>query len=344
MYKHMSYSLDVFIQSLWFPSTTATSQEVCRKIFNVEYDPCAEMDAIEMELARVPKQKTTESNEPTFPIANKARVYPNPLQTQYATNNGTNNAASITIPPQYINDSLKPPNEIYKYFKQPTYSFETNTNIKNIIFDKNEEISSYAPIDKLVLDYIFKQEKFQPGNKLYVPKEVYTYDWPSYNRQFIINRCTTGGASFHTITPHLDPVLFKIIKELYPNVNEQLLRRDYEYLIHKHGLTESSSQIDNSAELKSLISNNPVIAKLSALIPPESYISLSKTIARITEDIPPQYVYNKFISINRALINRDMTIYKLAFMCGSSNESIVKDIRLIKEFIDILKSNPVVAA
>ena len=268
---------------------------------------------------------------PVSRIANKARIYP-PI-----ANGGS---VKMTIPPQNINDALKPSGETFKYFEKPMIPTKRG-DYTELIKEFMIHDTSYANnmYDKITLNE-FKEEFENKGLSI-VPPEVYTYSWHSFNKQFILNRCKNFGMSIPVPSTVVDPYIMQTLKQLYPNVNENILRRDYDKLIYKHALVDSKgfSVLPERRPLFDLmITENPIIARLDSMLSSSTSIhSLYTTIHRATETIPDKFVIAKVPRINKRIIEHDMLICKLAFICGSTDETIINDIESIRQYIKLLK-------
>jgi hypothetical protein len=272
---------------------------------------------------------------PSSRISNKARIYPSGFGNQL----DTENSSKLNIFPQNINDSLKPPGSRFKYFEKPTIPVNRGdyTDIINeFIIHDNE----YA--DR-VYDHATLQEfkhKFETKGISLVPPEVYTYNWHTFNKQFIVNRCKNAGTYISGPSTIIDPYILHTLKQLYPNVNEKILRQDYNNLVIKHNLVDCKGfSIDKGdvSLIQILINDNPLIARLASIITHATTIdSLYDSINHATEMVPDQFITSKFPCINKHIIDRDKTICKLAFICGSTNETIICDIELIRKFIKLV--------
>lgn len=272
---------------------------------------------------------------PNSRIANKARIYPSGFNAIF----NNENPSKLIIPPQNINDSLKPPGERFKYFEKPTIPVNrgdyTEIIKEFIIHDTGYADRTY---DHATLQ-AFKNE-FETKGLSIVPPEVYTYNWHTFNKRFIINRCKNAGVYISGPSMIIEPSVMHTLKQIYPNVSETLLRRDYNNLIIKHNLVyPKGSSIDkgNLSLIQILINDNPLIARLASIISRATTIdSLYNTINHATETVPDQFIISKFPCINKHIIDRDKTICKLAFICGSTNETIISDIELIGKFIKLV--------
>jgi hypothetical protein len=197
------------------------------ELFNVEYQPPVKINrGIEQEDIMRYSYKTNPPFEPSQ-ISNKARVCPRRLY-------------GVHIPPQNINDSIKPENERFKYFKKPVQSFQSSEYLGLLLQDNS---TVYNTTDGRTLESFnieFKSLNNNPKDgPLYVPPEVYTYNWSYYNRQYIVNKCKKQGSLIATPLPVYDPTVMNMLKMLYPTANEKLLKMNYEQLITKHGLDKT---------------------------------------------------------------------------------------------------------
>jgi hypothetical protein len=195
---------------------------------------------------------------PSSRISNKARIYPSGFGNHLDTENPTR----INLQPQNINDSLKPPGERFRYFEKPTIPINRGDYtdiIKEFIIHDN----SYA--DRM-FDHATLQEfkhNIETKGLSIVPPEVYTYNWHTFNKQFIVNRCKNIGTYISGPSTIIDPYVMHTLKQIYPNVSEVVLRRDYNNLILKHNLVNSegfSIENGNLSLIQVLINDNPLIA------------------------------------------------------------------------------------
>ena len=271
---------------------------------------------------------------PSSRISNKARIYP----AGFNTNFDADNSSRLNIPPQNINDSLKPPGQRFRYFEKPTIPVNRG-NYTEIIKEFIIHDTSYADrtYDNATLKE-FKHE-FETKGLSIVPPEVYTYNWHTFNKQFIMNRCRNAGTFISGPSMIIDPYVIHTLKQLYPTTNEQILRRYYDELIIKHNLVDRKGCSIDKGDLsiiQILIKDNPLIARLASIISHATTIdSLNGAIDHATETIPDQLIISRFPCINKHIIDRDRTICKLAFLCGSTNETVVSDIELIRKFIKL---------
>ena len=255
---------------------------------------------------------------PESMIGNKARIMPIQRNKSYI------------IPPQNINDMLKPLNRRFKYFVKPTASYETqgllNTETdRSLIIDFEKYITQSDEEDK--------NKKDIKRSDIYVPANFYSHQWHTYNRDFVINRLkygTIGGSS----TQFIDPKFFNELKRLYPTASEYVLRNNYDALLKKHKLNAIST---NETVREKLIRTNGVIARLAALLDGiANRKQLQAKINEIIQFIPFTYLTSRFPSVNNGIMQRNQDLYKLAFICGSTNESIVSDIADIGKYIDAI--------
>lgn len=267
---------------------------------------------------------------PTSRIANKARIY---------TNDMLRTSSKMIIPPQNINDILKPPGNSFKYFEKPT--IPTNRgDYTEIIKEFILHDTDYADktFDNSVLTGI--EEKLASTGLDIIPPEIYRYNWHTFNKQFIINRCRNTGSYISGTTTIIDPYIMRSLKLLYPNVNEHTLRQDYAKLVLKHNLVDSegfSFEKEDQTPIDLLINENPLIARLASILSRSTTITeLNEIINHAIETVPDQYIISKFPCINRHILSRDMLICKLAFISGSTNDTIIRDIGLIRQYIKLL--------
>ena len=285
----------------------------------------------------VPANRTYVDNPPipNSRISNKARIYPSGFN---ATLNA-DNPARLNIAPQNINDSLKPPGERFRYFEKPTIPVNRG-NYTDIITEFIIHDDGYADrtFDHASLQ-AFKHD-FETSGLSIIPPEVYTYNWHTFNKRFIINRCKNAGAYMAGPTTIIDPYIIHTLKQIYPNVNEQILRQDYNNLIIKHNLVDRKGFSIDKGDLsliQILINDNPLIARLASIISLATTIdALYGAINNAIETVPDKLIIAKFPCINKRIIDRDRTICKLAFLCGSTDETIISDIELIRKFIKLV--------
>ena len=254
---------------------------------------------------------------PESMISNKARIMPMQRNKSY------------TIPSQNINDMLKPLNKRFNYFVKPVGSYETQELL-------NTE-TDQSLINNLAED-IKQSDKDIKGSNLYVPTNFYTHQWHIYNKDFVINKLkygTIGGSS----TQFIDQKFFNELKRLYPTASDYMLRANYEALIKKHNLNTCSTNECSKNETigEKLIRTNAVIARLATLLNGVANRQrLKAKINEIIQFIPFTYLISKFPSVNRNIMQRNQDIYKLAFICGSTNDTIINDIADISKYIDTL--------
>jgi hypothetical protein len=252
---------------------------------------------------------------PPSMLSNKARVMP--IQRN----------KSFNIHPQYINDALKPLNKRFKYFVKPTPSYETQSLLE---FDSDKSIiEDFKSINNITDEDL----KTHDSLYLYIPANLYTREWHSFNKDFVINRVKNTSSGWHS-NASIDPRLFAELKRLYPNASDYVLRTGYASLIKKHKL---DSNITNETVADKLIRTNGVIARLATLLNGvANRQQLKNKINEVIQYIPFTYLTSKFPSVNHHLIQRNLDIYKLAFICGSTNETIVNDVSDIGQYINLL--------
>lgn len=252
---------------------------------------------------------------PPSMLSNKARVMP--IQRN----------KSFNLLPQNINDALKPLNKRFKYFVKPTPSYETQSLLE---FDSDKSIiEDFKYINNITDEDIKEHDKI----RLYIPPSIYAREWHSFNKDFVINRVKNTTYGWRS-NASIDPRLFAELKRIYPNVSDYVLRTDYNTLIKKHKLNTIAT---NETVSDKLIRTNGVIARLATLLNGvANRQQLKDKINEITQFIPFTYLTSKFPSVNHNLIQRNLDIYKLAFICGSTNETIVNDVSDIGQYINIL--------
>ena len=251
---------------------------------------------------------------PLSMLSNKARVMP--IQRN----------KSFNVLPQDINDALKPLNKRFKYFVKPTPSYETQSLLE---FDSDKSIFEDFKSINNITDDNKKHDKI----RLYIPPSIYTREWHSFNKDFVINRVKESG-SYGRSNQYVDPRLFTELKRIYPNVSDYVLRTDYDTLIKKHKLNTIST---NETVSDKLIRTNGVIARLATLLNGvANRQQLKDKINEITQFIPFTYLTSRFPSVNHTIMKRNLDIYKLAFICGSTNETIVNDVSDIGRYINLL--------
>ncbi len=318
-----------FISSL---SSENDTTKVLKQLYRMLFDEPMKPVPIERPNPTLPITRCYKEVPPIPPsrVANKARVYPSP----------TTPLSNIpNVLPQYINDALKPPGERFRYFQKPT--IPTNRGdyteiIKEfIVHDTNY---SDKANDNAVLSEI--KDKLAANGLDIIPPEVYSYNWRTFNKQFIINRCRNTGTYISSPSAIVDPYVMHTLKLIYPNVSEHILRRDYTTLMIKHNLVDSGGSsfgTKDQTAISLLINENPLIARLASLLSQSSNVSsLNDTISSAIETVPDQSIIAKFPCINKNIIQRDMIVCKLAFLCGSTNDTIIGDIELVRRYIKLL--------
>ncbi len=252
---------------------------------------------------------------PPSMLSNKARVMP--IQRN----------KSFNMHPQYINDALKPLNKRFKYFVKPTPSYETQSLLE---FDSDKAIiNDFKSINNITDDDIKEHDKVH----MYIPANLYTREWHSFNKDFVINRVKNTTSGWRS-NASIDPRLFAELKRIYPNASDYVLRTGYDSLIKKHKL---DTVVTNETSIERLIRTNGVIARLATLLNGvTNRQQLKITINDMTQFIPFTYLTSRFPSVNHHLIQRNLDIYKLAFICGSTNETIVNDVSDIGQYINLL--------
>ena len=323
--------MSLFISSL---STDADTHNILKQTYQLLfYEPIGPTPLIQPNPIRLTPRGYTEIPPiPVSRIANKARIY---------TDDIMNLSGKMTVPPQNINDVLKPPGNRFKYFEKPT--IPTNRgNYTEIIKEFILHDTNYADktFDKSVLTGI--EEKLASTGLDIIPPEIYTYNWHIFNKQFIINRCRNAGSYISGTITVTDPYVMHSLKLLYPNANEYMLRQNYTKLVLKHNLVDSegfSIEKEEQTAIDLLINENPLIARLASLLSRSTTVTeLNETIKRVIETVPDQYIISKFPCINRLILSRDMLICKLAFLSGSTNDTIIHDIGLVRQYIKLLMS------
>lgn len=354
-----SYTLDAFISSLSAPIDMSIKlPPIIDKLFNVEYQP-----PVKTKRSIEPKNIIKRTYATDIPIevsrlSNTARIYPNPLPitgTITGSVDGTidgqsrTTANTIAILPQYINDSLKPPGERFRYFEKPVQSFQTSDYLGLLLPNNDLDFGTTDARALTAFNIEFTKLNESPKDgPIYIPPDVYTYNWSTYNKQYIVNRCKNQGSFISNPSSVIDPHILKALQRLYPATNERMLRSNYNRLITKHGfdllssdqLTELTDKQRREAERTRLIdsmkANSSIVANLANILSDShSRTDIYDTIKRLAETIAIQLIYNRYPSINRTILNRDQDLYKLAFICGSTDDSIIKDMPAIREFISL---------
>lgn len=343
-----SYTLDAFISSLSAPVDMSMKlPPIIDKLFNVEYQP-----PVKTKRSIEPKDITKRTYATDIPIevsrlSNTARIYPNPLPT-LGTIDGQ--SKTIAILPQYINDSLKPPGERFRYFEKPVQSFQTSDYLGLLLPNNDLQFGTTDARALTAFNIEFTRLNESPKDgPIYIPPDVYTYNWSTYNKRYIVNRCKNQGALISAPSPVIDPHILNALQRLYPATNERMLRSNYNGLITKHGfdlslsdqLTTLTDEQRRNAERTRLIdsmkANSSIVANLANILSDShSSADIYDTIRRLAETIAIQLIYNRYPSINRTILNREQDLYKLAFICGSTNDSITKDMPAIREFISLI--------
>jgi hypothetical protein len=265
---------------------------------------------------------------PESMIANKSRVYPKQLNNLPGTSDGR---PCIDIPPQNINDALKPVNKRYKYYVKPLASYETVDYLASQIdLKKLQEISKNV-IAKGQIITENGEEIVSPYT--YIPPELYNYNWHVFNKQFIMNRGKNIGSLPTNKNPYIDQAVLLELKQLYPTANEVMLRANYRQLVAKHGLaTRDNAEYTPMQRLKLC---NSVIMRLAAIVDPTTTKDqLWETINVTIQTIPFAYIASKFHSVSSSILQRNEYLFKLAFICGSTDDTVIKDISDMKDYMD----------
>ena len=163
-----------------------------------------------------------------------------------------------------------------------------------------------------------------------IPREIYTHNWKVYNKDFILGHGDMKGMKMSSSSSRIDMRNLTVLKQLYPDRNETILRKDYDYLVALHGLDSNSKFASTVHEQQ----YSTVVQNAIGIIQDCTSISLLNfTIMNATKDVLDKLVLTKFSTINPNNMSRNMPIFKLAFICGSTNETIVKDIADIDSVI-----------
>jgi hypothetical protein len=254
--------------------------------------------------------------EPSM-VANKSRVYP-----KWFGN----------LPPQNINDSLKPVNKRFKYYVKPLASYETVEYLasevdRSILKDINNNII-------LKGQTIIENGEEVTANYNYIPPELYTYNWHTLNKQFILNHGRNIGSFPTNKNPFIDRAVFLELKRLYPTANDEMLRANYAQLVAKHRLA-TRENADSFSPMERLKLTNSVITRLAILLEPATTKDQFWEIINITvQNVPFAYISSKFRSVNKSILQRNEYLFKLAFVCGSTDDTVITDIADMKTYME----------
>ena len=266
---------------------------------------------------------------PESMISNKSRVYPKQLNNLPGTSDGR---PSIDIPPQNINDSLKPVNKRFKYYVKPRASYETVEYLASQI-----DLNRIQEIGKNVIakgQIITENGKEIVSPYTYIPPELYNYNWHVFNKQFIMNHGKTIGSLPTNKNPYIDQSALLELKQLYPTASDVMLRANYRQLVAKHGLA-TRDNAENYSPMQRLKLCNNVIMRLAVIIDPiTTKAQLWETINITIQTVPFAYIASKFHSVSKSILQRNEYLFKLAFICGSTDETVLKDIGDMKDYME----------
>ena len=252
-------------------------------------------------------------------ITNKVRLDNHPILIEQ------NGKIVNAVHARYINDSIKQARDRFLYFSVPAEDGTQNTIEsfkmaidRDVLMDYNTQATQVY--ENAVANSI------NPRWRDCIPPEVYTHKWSTFNRNFLTNRNKNTGIIGSTQMP-IDPKMINSLKLLFPTYNEQMIRKDYDYLVQISGLSTGAFPIEPKT-------HSTVVQRVLGIIQDCTNVtSLNATINKVTNDILDKLVFSKFTIMNPNNIRRNMTMFKLAFLCGSSNDTILKDITQIDEAI-----------
>lgn len=264
-------------------------------------------------------------------ISNKSRVYPKQLNDLPGTTDGR---PSVDIPPQNINDSLKPVNKRFKYYVKPLASYETVEYLLSQV-----DLSMLQDIgDKIIIkgQPVIENGEEATAQYTYIPPELYNYNWHVFNKQFIVNRGKNIGALPTNKNPYIDSSVFLELKRLYPTANDVMLRANYRQLVAKHGLATRENG-DNFNPMQRLKLSNSVIMRLAVILDPiTTKAKFWETINITVQSVPFAYIASKFRSVSKSILQRNEYLFKLAFICDSTDDTVISDISDMKEYMEYL--------
>lgn len=256
-------------------------------------------------------------------ITNKVRLDKHPINIE------VNGKIIHTVPSRYINDSLKPAADRFHYFALPPEDGTQNT-METFELDIDRQVLSAYNLQ--AEDTYEKAKESNPfaSFRSCIPREMYTHNWKVYNKDFIVGHRDMKGIGMSMSSSSVDMRILTVLKQLYPERNEAMLRKDYEYLVALHGLDSNSKFASTvNEQIHSAVVQNAI----GIIQDCTSISSLNTTIMNATKDVLDKLVLTKFSTINPNNIMRNMHIFKLAFICGSTNETIVKDMADIDSII-----------
>ena len=269
---------------------------------------------------------------PASRVDNKARIYPNAIVSKLASpqymidrsidprkihSSGSFISRPIVLP-QYVNDSLKPIDQRFKYFEKPVQSYHTEEYL-------------YNSVDAALMDNINRRfHRINTDNNgpiSYIPTDALDIKWHNYNKQFIDNRIKNGGCMIGGGKAIVDPNVLNALKKIYPEASEYVLRKDYDALAAINGLYIKDGRVIHAFPPSiSLNNKQSVIHIVRAIIEPaRSVQELDDIIYRTVYDISLDALISKYTSVNKSLLRRNSIVYKLAYVAGSTNETISID-------------------
>lgn len=293
----------------------------CSKVINVE---CAlNKEKIDRRVQLPPEYDDATVRPASTLITNKVRLDRHPITIE------SNGKIVYTVPAKYINDSLKPAADRFHYFSLPPEDGTQNT-IETFELDIDRQVlSAYNTQAEMIYEQV-KVTNPSVSFRSCIPREIYTHNWKVYNKDFIAGHGDMRGIGLSSSPSRIDIKNLTVLKQLYPERNESILRKDYEYLVALHGLDSNSKFVSTVREPQ----YSTVVQNAIRIIQDcTNILSLNYTILNATKDVLDKLVLTKFSTINPNNIMRNMPIFKLAFICGSTNETIVKDIAEIESII-----------
>lgn len=273
---------------------------------------------------------------PASRIGNKARIYPDAIvrkmtSPQYTIDQSMDprtihaSGSFISRPiilPQYVNDSLKPIDQRFKYFEKPVQSYYTEDYL-------------YNSVDAALMDDLNRRfhqmntdiNGYNKGSISYIPTDALDIKWHNYNKQYIDNRIKNGGCMIGGEKAIVDPNVLKALKKIYPEASEHVLRKDYDALAAINGLYVKDGRVIHAFPPSASVNNKPSVLNIIRTIiePARSVQELDDIIYRTVYDISLDALIVKYTSINITLLRRNSIIYKLAYVAGSTNETISID-------------------
>ena len=330
-YSFVAPSMDIFISSI-----SMGDRDVDKSITNINKIICdgtIEEYSLRTDLEY---QKRRNRKAKVSPTAKELQAYQNIYGSKsypvYERSlNPTYNPYGLDYPPSmvsnkrrlndpYINDSIKPINKRFAYYLKPNMSYDITTDDRRPFTLLNE----YA----------------QLTNGDNIPIGFYTYNWQTINKRYMIDK--TNGIYGVTVTknPNITPLNMQLLKSQYPNVNERVLEMDYDKLMSKSKNVmdyERLSTINYDKLLAELgIEKRSVIARFCTLIGETPNVNDLRHQADTVLDYQIQKIFR---TVNRNMLDRTLNQFKLAFICGSTNDTIMQDIGDINSILRHLHIN-----